>query len=172
MNRVSARIRGAFFITRQANHHLVHISLGFIWFYLLNRFWTDLSSYHLFLAIVGSELPDLEHGYYWFVKGKSDEYSIQVKEHLRNREWRNLVTFLKENHKYLTTLHLHSLGWVLVLVLLCVVSFFRDREASLVLFGSMLTHYCFDMLDDIIFLGKLNPNWMRGVRIKRVQKEE
>ncbi len=163
MKKMSARIRGAFFITKQANHHIVHILLGIFWFYLLQQTIHQLELRHFFLAILGSELPDAEHLIYFYLHGRRDVYSVKVKNLIRNRQWRELTLFLKNNHKYLTTLKFHCLQWVFFLTILTGISFIFDHYATVVMLGAMVTHYVFDIVDDFIFLGKMNPNWKRGI---------
>lgn len=163
MKRMTARIKGALFITQQANHHLVHILLGITWFYLLHRFIPQLSLYHLVLAIIGSELPDIEHVFYFYMHGKKDSYSLKVKYYVRKRMWRQLTVFLKNNHKHLTALKFHCIQWMLFLIILAIGSFLYDHLSLLVLLGAMVTHYGFDIIDDIIFLGRINPNWKKNI---------
>ena len=40
-------------------------------------------------------------------------------------------------------------------------SMFVDWNAGVILFGAMLLHYLFDIADDIVTLGQINPNWKR-----------
>lgn len=166
MRKTTARIKGVFFVTRHANHHIVHILLGMLWFFLLDRTWHNLTLYHFGLAILGSELPDFEHLYYFYIHGRHDDYSIKARLYIKNREWRTLTLFLENNHKSLTTLRLHSLIWIFVLMCGIIVSFASDQFTAVVLLGSMLSHYCFDIVDDFLFLGHLNPNWFRGIRVR------
>ena len=41
-----------------------------------------------------------------------------------------------------------------------------DWNASVILFGAMLLHYLFDIGDDIVTLGQINPNWKRWGGVK------
>jgi hypothetical protein len=161
--RMTARLKGAFFITRQANHHMVHLLLGVLWFYFVRRSVPELGPYHLFLAILGSELPDIEHLFYFYMHGKKDSYSLQVRFFIRHRMWRELSLFLKNNHKHLTKLKFHCLQWILIHTVLTGAGFLYDHFSAVILLGAMVTHYCFDVVDDIIFLGRINPNWKKGI---------
>lgn len=167
MKRVTAHLRGAFYITRQANHTLVHIALGISWFYFLRRSQPEMTSYHMVLSLLGSCLPDFEHLIYFYIHGRKDQYSKDVKKLLYNRQWRALTLFIKNNHKQLTSLRLHSLPWVIILVLLTITFFIRDQISMVTFLGAMITHYIFDIVDDIIFLRKLNSNWTRGLVRRR-----
>ena len=167
MKRMPARIRGAFYITRQSFHTLTHILLGIVWFYFLKQFMSELTSFHLFLSLLGSLLPDCEHLIYFYIRGRKDTYSKNVRVLIHDRKWRELTLFLRTNHKSLTTLRLHSIQWIVVLVLLALVSFAYDYKSPFVFLGAMVSHYVFDIVDDFIFLGRLNPNWYKGFTIKR-----
>jgi membrane-bound metal-dependent hydrolase YbcI (DUF457 family) len=55
----------------------------------------------------------------------------------------------------------HNFYFVVFLFLLSIGSFFYDWKVGIVLFGAMLTHYLFDVFDDIVTLGYVNVNWKR-----------
>jgi hypothetical protein len=88
-------------------------------------------------------------------------YSKQVKSFFKSREWRILWKFIETGHKYQTDLATHNYYFIVFLMLLSLLSFFYDWKAWVVLFGAMLTHYLFDVFDDIVTLGHINGNWKR-----------
>lgn len=153
------------FILWHARHELLHILLGLIWAWILREWWNELNIRWILIAILGSLLPDAEHLIYFFSYGKKDEYTHLVKEIFKAREWRMLTTFLEQGHKH-TNLTYHNIYFVALLLLTAVISLAFDRKSFVVLFGAMIIHYVFDILDDYKTLGYLNDNWKRWGRNK------
>jgi hypothetical protein len=42
-----------------------------------------------------------------------------------------------------------------------------DSRFWVILFGAMLTHYAYDIFEDVLILGHVNPNWKRLGRSKK-----
>lgn len=161
MHRSVARLKGLGFIMWHARHEFYHVLLGLMWAWFLRELWQQLNVRFIIIAAVGSLIPDLDHFFYFFFYGRKDMYSQQVKDFFKGREWRILTTYLSTGHKYQTNLVTHNFYFVTFLFFLSIASFFYDWKAGIVLFGSMLTHYLFDIWDDIITLGYVNANWKR-----------
>jgi ABC-type transport system involved in cytochrome bd biosynthesis fused ATPase/permease subunit len=161
MGRSVARIKGLGFILWHTRHEVYHVLLGLIWAWFLREIWQQFNVQWIIVSIIGSLLPDLDHFLYFFVYGRKDMYSKQAKSFFKSREWRILWKFLEAGHKYQTDLATHNFYFIIFLLLLSLVSFFYDWKIGIVLFGAMLTHYLFDVFDDIVTLGYINVNWKR-----------
>ncbi|MFH0750122.1 MAG: metal-dependent hydrolase [Candidatus Gottesmanbacteria bacterium] len=161
MRRSIARIKGLGYIFWHARHMVYHVLLGLVWASFLREAWGEFSWYRLFLALFGSLIPDIEHLIYFFANGRGDEYSKQVKEFLRAKEWRVLTSFVEQGHKYNTNLSYHNVYFVAFLLILMIVCFMANWEAWIVVLGAMVIHYLFDIFDDYRILGYLNSNWKR-----------
>lgn len=164
MRRSFARIKGIGFILWHARHEMYHALLGVAWAWFLREQWHEFNWKWLLLAIFGSLLPDAEHFYYFFTYGKKDVYSRQVKAFLKQRQWRFLATFIESGHKYNTNLAFHNIYVVAGLLCATGIGLFFGSRLWVVLFGAMIIHYMFDIFDDIITLGYVNPNWKRWGR--------
>lgn len=164
MQRSVARLKGLGFIMWHARHEFYHVLLGLMWAWFLREIWQQFNVRWITVSVVGSLAPDLDHFFYFFVYGRKDMYAKQVKSFLKGREWRILTKFLETGHKYQTDLATHNIYFVLFLFLLSFGSIFFDWKAGVVLFGAMLTHYLFDIFDDILTLGYINVNWKRWRR--------
>jgi hypothetical protein len=162
MRRSVARLKGIGFILWHAKHEVFHVLLGLMWAWFLRETWQQFNIRWIIVSIIGSLLPDLDHFFYFFVYGRKDIYAKQAKSFLKGREWRILTKFLETGHKYQTDLITHNFNFVIFLFLLSLASFFYDWKVGVVLFGAMLTHYLFDIVDDILTLGYVNVNWKRG----------
>jgi hypothetical protein len=162
--RYTRKIKGMGYILWQARHEFYHMLLGVAWAWFLRELWGEFNLRWLFLAIFGSLLPDFDHLIYFFTYGKTDWYSKEVKQLLRSREWRTVFHLVSHGHKHNTELMSHN---IYVIIFLIISSFFcllLGWHAWLVVFGAMLTHFFFDMVDDYLVLGYLNQNWKRWGR--------
>lgn len=157
----TAKIRGLGFILWQTRHEFYHVLLGLVWAWCLRELWQEFSIRWVMWAIVGSLVPDIDHILYFTTYGKTDRYTRQIRGFLRNRQWRVLWKFIATGHKYQTNLATHNVYFMLFLFVLSLSSLFYDWRTGLVLFGAMLIHYLFDILDDMLILGYVNPNWKR-----------
>ncbi len=166
MRRTFARVKGLGFILWQARHMAYHVMLGLLWAWFLRELWGEFNPKWVITAVVGSVLPDIEHLNYFLGYGRSDSYTQQIITYLKNHEWRNLFYFIATGHKNNTSLAYHNIYMVAFLILFSVVASFFDWQVGVVLFGAMVSHYLFDMVDDIVQLGGVNPNWKRWGRPK------
>lgn len=161
MRQYVARLKGVGFILWHARHEFYHILLGLVWAWFLREVWEQFNVRWISVSVLGSLLPDADHFFYFFIWGRKDEYAKLVKAFLRGREWRTLTKLLETGHKYQTDLATHNIYFIGFLFLLSTASFFYDWKVGVVLFGAMMIHYLFDIFDDIIILGYINPNWKR-----------
>lgn len=158
------RIKGLGFVLWHARHELYHILLGLVWAWALREMWGEFNIRFIILAVVGSLAPDLDHLVYFWGYGKHDDYTIQIKNLLQSRQWRALTVFIEEGHKKNTNLSSHNLYFMLILLGLGLASSLYSWEVGVIVFGAMLIHYSFDIGDDMLRLGAVNPNWRRWGR--------
>lgn len=161
MRKTFARVRGLGFILWQARHMAYHVMLGLLWAWILRELWNEFNVRWIITAVIGSLIPDVDHLYYFLGYGRRDTYSQQVFAYLRSHEWRNLFYFLATGHKKNTSLSYHNVYVVALFIVLAVGASFVDWQVGVVLFGAIVSHYLFDMFDDIVQLGGINPNWKR-----------
>ena len=166
MRRSFARIKGLGFILWQARHMAYHVMLGLLWAWVLRELWGQFNLTWIMTAAVGSLIPDIDHLYYFLGYGRGDSYPQQVLSYIRHGEWRRLFYFLATGHKRNTSLAYHNVYTVVILVLISGAASLLDWQAGVVFFGAMVSHYLFDIADDIVQLGGLNPNWKRFGRPK------
>ena len=155
------KARGIGFIFWQSRHMAYHVMLGLLWAWFLRELWGQFSFKWISLSVFGSLLPDADHVLYFTTHGKKDTYSQQVFAFLRNHEWRNLIVFMKNGHKYNTNLSYHNVYFIGILLFFTVVSSYFDWQAGVILFGAMIGHFLFDIVDDVFVLGYINSSWRR-----------
>lgn len=148
-------------ITWVANHHIVHLLLGYCWYVVASQWVGQRSGWYLFLALLGSELPDIEHILYFYIFGKQDTYSKIVRDFFKKRQLGDLAKYVKNNHKHGLELRFHSAYWAVIIIAMAYAALWTDSRSLFVLLGAVAVHYVFDMVDDLLFLGRLNANWKR-----------
>lgn len=145
-------------MVRNLGHTFIHLLLatflGLFIFYLGKRsFWI------IFWALAGGLIPDIDHLFYYFVYGRKSNYSIKVRGFLKKGEFSRFVIFCNQNHKQeLDGLFFHSI-WFTILLLVFIFRF-SEKIYSVTFLASVVLHFCFDMIDDLIVLGKLNKNFI------------
>ncbi|OGG35091.1 hypothetical protein A2363_01115 [Candidatus Gottesmanbacteria bacterium RIFOXYB1_FULL_47_11] len=161
MGKQVARLRGIGFILWHGRHEFYHVLLGLVWAWVLREYWQEYNSQWVAVAIFGSLLPDVDHFMYFFTYGRRDRYTRQILAFLRKRQWRMLTVFVEKGHKNNTDLVTHNYYVIVGLLISALLLAYFDMKNGVVLFGAMVVHYVFDILDDILMLGHVNPNWRR-----------
>jgi membrane-bound metal-dependent hydrolase YbcI (DUF457 family) len=145
----------------EKHHECGHILFGLIAAGITKTIYTQVPIIKLLpLAILMSLLPDIDHILYFFWYGKSAEYSKKIKKILKKKGLRAAIEMCKKEHKKQTGIYSHNL---LLAILLGLISFIKltgqKNPYTSVLLLSWAFHYVYDVLEDLLFFGKLNPNW-------------
>lgn len=168
IRRSVARIRGMGYMLWTGKHELFHVLLGLMWAWVMRERWNEFNPKWIGTAVLGSLLPDIDHFVYFFTYGRRDPYTKAIFTFLKNKEWRVLVKFLSKGHKYNTNLTFHNYYVTAVLFVGCAAAYLYDWRVGVILFGAMLTHYLYDIVEDIFLIGHVNPNWKRIGRGKGI----
>lgn len=140
--------------------------LGLVWAWFLREQWHEFNSRWIWLSIVGSLLPDADHLIYFLSYGRNDWYTKQIRRFLKDHEWRTLTVFMEVGHKHNTKLSWHNYYFMALLLGVSLFSSLYEWRVGVILFGAMVIHYLFDIADDWVTLGAINPNWKRWGRGK------
>lgn len=111
------------------------------------------------MAMVGAYLPDGDHLLFIYWYGKETEFSSGIKKALREFGLNGFIDYAKKNHKNNTKIKSHNLLTVTVCVALALYGVIMNSPLIGTLFISWTGHYVFDLLEDLLFFGKLNKNW-------------
>lgn len=166
MRKTLLHVKGLGFILWQTRHMGYHVMLGFLWVWVLQETWNEFRSVWLLTAATGSLIPDIDHLNYFFGYGKKDRYTKHVFSFARKKDWQGLFYYFASNHKHNTSLAYHNIYTLVILVVFSVVASRSDWRAGVVFFGAMVSHYSFDIADDLVQLGGINQNWKRWGRPK------
>jgi hypothetical protein len=160
-------MKGVGFLVWHGRHYLFHVLLGLMWAWFLRELWQVFEARWLFIAAIGSIIPDFDHMIYFTTYGKRDPYTKAIVTFVKTHQWRVLIRFIEKGHKYQVNLAFHNFYIMSATTILTALSFAFNFRFGVVLFGAMVTHYIFDAMDDWVVLGRINPNWRRWGRGKR-----
>lgn len=150
-----------------SKHEFSHLLIGLVYAWFLREIWSEFSLRQILWSVFGSLLPDVDHLIFFFFYGRKDPYSIEVKRFLRQGNLSRLFSFIAVGHKRNTSLWSHNV-YIISFLLFCVfLSSLIDWKLGIILFGSMILHFIFDIVDDLLILGAPNPNWKRWGRGKK-----
>ncbi len=161
MHAVSFRLKTILHIIWHLKHELIHILLGVAWVSMLHSIWQSTVFEWVGISILGSLIPDIDHLIYFFTYGRNDAYTKQIFSLLRKKEWKKVVVFIEIGHKHNTNLSFHNIYVVSTLVAMTGVLYYLDYRFLAVFVGSMVTHFLFDIGEDLALLGYINKNWTR-----------
>lgn len=153
-----------------AKHVLTHLCFGIGWFLFLKYFYPELPMRYFYVALFASLLPDVEHIYYLLVKQPSSHYTKQIIKLMKNGSIVELFRFVEKKHKHETFLPFHHIITPILALIGCAIAIHVDRMGTAVFFGAFTLHYIFDIVEDIVVLRRLNPNWTASITIKHRQK--
>ena len=144
----------------QTYHILIHILFGIMAALIVSKqFDNENLVLLLIMGFFGNTLPDIDHIIYFFTYGRDSEYSQIIKLFIKERHFREIKNFLRDNHKYLTGLYSHTLISPVISIFLTYFFFKKGLIYPATFFFSVSIHFMYDILEDILFFGKLNPNW-------------
>lgn len=147
------------FFNRHTEWSHFFISISIAW--LMGRiFQMDDHKKTLFVALAGGIIPDLDHIISFFTYQRKSTYSLKVKRLLREGKIRKLADFLNSNHKTNTSVYGHNL-LTLIITICCSVLAINYFHSNIwgIFFCSWSAHYLWDITEDLIYFGKINPNW-------------
>lgn len=139
----------------------IHVLLGILCGLLVHMQFHEASLSRLVIVgVLGGLLPDIDHFFFLFWYGSSTPYAKTIKNHLRTRQIRNVINFVRINHKLNTSIYSHNI--VSVILTVCVFWYLGVRHENagvMTFFLSWCIHYVFDMVEDMLFFKRFNPNW-------------
>lgn len=149
-----------------ARHEFIHLLLGLVYAWFLREIWNELNIGYVIIAMVGSVVIDADHLLFYLLYGRNDPMAIEARKLLKAGQIRNLFVYVKDAHKHNTSLLTHNIYFIGAFFLMSFASWWIDWKIGVILFGSIVIHLLFDILDDLWVLGYVNDNWKRWKRKK------
>lgn len=112
-----------------------------------------------FLATMASFLPDADHLFFIFIYGRKTEYATQVRHYLFSTGLPSAIEYCRINHKKNNFILSHNLLTPLLSFGLFIYFVLNNSAYSSVFWLSFTAHFVFDIIEDHLALGRLNPNW-------------
>ena len=112
-----------------------------------------------FIAVLASFLPDADHLFFIFLYGRNTEYATQVRLNLFKYGLPKAIYYVRQNHKKNNFILSHN---ILTPLLSLALFFYYVNHSSAyfaVFWLSFTAHFIFDIIEDYLALGGLNPNW-------------
>ena len=155
-----------------AEYHMqIHLLVGVFLGVLVHLAFPESNSSRVFLAaVLGSFIPDLDHFLFFYIYGKHTPYAKKVKSIYKEQGFKKVAEFCRDNHKHNTQLLSHNILFVMSSIV--VGMWFLNERDSISMFTFMMAwcfHYLFDIFEDYLFFGRLNPNWL--LRFKQTFKD-
>ena len=143
----------------EKNHGQLHVLFGTLaWVGALIIFGGE--PVRLFLvSVLGAYFPDADHLLFIFGYGRSAQYAIDSKKSFFEGGIPGFLRYVKKNHKGNTRIYSHNLLSLGLVIGLSVWSVLSGNRILGGVFFSWSLHYVFDILEDLLFFGKLNGNW-------------
>ena len=150
-------------------HMTIHFGFGLfasITVYLL--FPTSNFITILLIGLAMSLIPDIDHLFYFYIYARDTRYSKKVRKLFKKRGVSKTIDYTKKHHKKNTGVYSHSIPFCLMLLGIAVYYMFYNPNPILaILFFSWSLHYVYDIFEDALFFGELNPNWFLNFNKKR-----
>jgi len=140
-------------------HMVIHVALSVIVIYLYGLSGINFGFQEIIILIIMSVLPDMEHLVFFSTYGRKNPYTIQALEIFKREGFLSVCRFLAGNHKTLTSLYFHNIVTPLFFTFVSVYSFYLGAFLLSAAGAVLASHYLFDVCEDILMSGKLNPNW-------------
>jgi hypothetical protein len=113
----------------------------------------------LVFSLIGSIIPDVDHLFYLFIYGRQDSYAKTVRQHLSSHQYSQAIDYCRTHHKNNFFILSHNLLTPIFVFLIFFYFVFPDHPILSALSLAILSHFIFDILEDLLVHGHLNPNW-------------
>lgn len=140
-------------------HMAIHVGLSVLVIYLFGQINIQFNYQEIILLLLMSVLPDLEHLVFFSTYGRKTAYTLAAWDVFRREGFFSVCRYLAHNHKTSTSLYLHNIATPLLFVFLGIYLYFVDGMLLSAASFILSTHYLFDIGEDFLMMGKLNPNW-------------
>jgi hypothetical protein len=144
----------------QHYHGQVHLLFGLLAYLICIVFFNISPGFSsLFIAVIASFLPDIDHLFFYYFYGRNTHYAQTVRSYIQKFQIRKYLDYVQSHHKSNYFILSHNLLTPLGFVLLFIYFIYQNSPDAAVFSLSFAMHFIFDMAEDLLALGRLNPNW-------------
>lgn len=144
----------------EKHHEYFHLGFGLISLIITLIIFPHANFISMFfLAVLASYLPDIDHLFFIFIYGRNTEYSSGVRRELSKSGVSAAIEYCRINHKKNNFILSHNLITPLLSFSFFVYCTYTHKPYSAVFWLSFTAHFIFDLIEDYLALGRLNPNW-------------
>jgi len=144
----------------QNYHEYVHQLFGLFAFTISAALFPDYPVIYLLLvAIVASILPDIDHIFYFYIYGRRQKYATTVRSFVSKRQYHQALEYCRIHHKENYSIISHNLLTPILLIILANYFYHSFQPLFFTFCLSTSFHFVFDILEDLLVHGRLNPNW-------------
>lgn len=140
----------------QDYHEYVHLLFSLSAYLVAKIFNLDFDILGLAVVIIAGYLPDIDHLFFMFGYGRHTKYAQCVIGHLKNKDLPSAIEHCRINHKSNHFILSHNLLTPLISLALF---FYITNPLAKLFWLSFTFHFVFDVLEDLLTFGRLNPNW-------------
>jgi len=141
-------------------HEYYHLGFGLACFIVVALLFPDVSKVALLIvAVIGSFVPDTDHLFFIFIYGRNTTYAIAVRNFLSKHDIPGATNYVRTNHKSNNFILSHNLLTPLIFFIFYI-NLVNIGQITFALFClSFAAHFIFDIIEDLLVFGHLNPNW-------------
>lgn len=144
----------------EKHHEYFHLGFGILSLLISIIIFPSTNFVMMFLlAVFASFLPDADHLFFIFLYGRQTEYATQVRHHLFSSGLPSAIEYVRQNHKKNNFILSHNI--LTPLLSFGLFLYFQSNNSAYlsVFWLSFTAHFVFDIIEDYLALGRLNPNW-------------
>lgn len=138
-------------------HGLFHLLFGLVSLFLVSYLYSfSITPSLTFVAILASFFPDLDHFLFYYTYGRHTRYAQTAGQLFLKLKFREYYTYVTTNHKSNHYILSHNLGTPILCLIFGLAALSPTWK---VIWFAFVFHFLFDILEDYLAKGKLNPNW-------------
>jgi hypothetical protein len=138
-------------------HEYFHLAFGLIGFYVYITYYPLNLLSGLLVTILATYFPDIDHIFFSLFYGRNTPYGRHTRSLILSGKFSEYLEYGRQHHKTNVSIISHNLLTPLICLIL---SIFIPKGFLSLFFFVAIFHYLFDVIEDLLALGRLNPNWL------------
>ena len=145
---------------RSLRHYSQHLLFAIVGFFLtVNIFNLPINDTNILLFFLFTYIPDVDSPLTLYFHKKWFPFASEIIDELKKFHLEKVALLMTKYHKQVNRPFLHNIIGLLVVVVLFGLSATNHHVLGLIVLSSILTHFIFDIMDDLRQLGHVR-NWI------------